>query len=205
MDKYPLELIPKREFKKIDFANRSCINAFTYLIRDTKSKEILDDSGKLKSEFVTFQTDHLKDYSTNLLGVFKEKFSAIVWQKDNLNGCSFFDPWNCSSEITDIPILNFHFVNSNQKGVFYLRVEDFLNKEIISDSGEKFKSRIIHTPTNCNFWHCSLRWDIGGIDSSDLSKGARKKFLAVARSYIIEKAIFNRPKYQSVLPKSYTK
>ena len=39
-----------------------------YLIRGVSSKDIKDEYGRLKSEFVAKQTSHIRDYSTNLLG-----------------------------------------------------------------------------------------------------------------------------------------
>ncbi len=38
------------------------------MVRGTLSEDIKDEYGRLRSEFVARQTDHLRDYSTNLLG-----------------------------------------------------------------------------------------------------------------------------------------
>ena len=76
---YPSRLLPQVNFKKIvcnDYLRQH------YLIHYTNQSEIRDPiTLKLKTEFVTRRTDHLRDYSNNLLGVFI--VDDIYWSIQN--------------------------------------------------------------------------------------------------------------------------
>jgi hypothetical protein len=200
---YPSELLPQNSYKLVDFTHAECVNGFTYLLREAYQKDITDEYGKLRSEFVTLQTDHLKDYSTNLLGVYNIEHCTISWNKENTKNTNLFDLWKHGNELTIEPLFKRHFERSPEKGGFYLKLLDFLNKEISSKTEETFKSQVLHTPTNSNFWHCSIRWIIDGQDSIELSTGKRRKFLSFAKTLIIEKAVVREPAFQAIAESCY--
>lgn len=65
---YPLQLLPKDDYKIIDFD--SVDKNHNFLIRRTGGNPIANH-GFLKDELIALISDHLRDYSTNLLGEFK--------------------------------------------------------------------------------------------------------------------------------------
>jgi hypothetical protein len=65
---YPSHLLHSSDFQLIDFEE---YRTDAVLIRHTENKDIWDDNELLKAEYIAAQTDHLRDYSTNLLGIFQ--------------------------------------------------------------------------------------------------------------------------------------
>jgi hypothetical protein len=66
---YPDHLIPKPDYRIIK--DTTPIRAHC-LQRNTGDTAILNpETGKIKVEYLAFQSDHLRDLSTNLIGVFK--------------------------------------------------------------------------------------------------------------------------------------
>ena len=60
---YPSRLLPQTNYKHIEI-NEKHQNCF--LLRHTETQNITDEFGKLRSDCLVAQTDHLRDYSTNL-------------------------------------------------------------------------------------------------------------------------------------------
>jgi hypothetical protein len=81
---------------------------------------------------------------------------------------------------------------------FFLKLDDFNNVLIFNN----IESKVIHTPLDNNFWHCSIRWYLDNKDSEELSKSESRKVWEMARSYIITMAIFEEPFFEEI-PESY--
>ncbi|MDR0572451.1 MAG: hypothetical protein LBG96_00205 [Tannerella sp.] len=64
---YPAKLLPQSNYKKIEWSDD--LHPL-FLLRHAPTQDLLDDTNKLKEEYITKQTDHLRDLSTNLLGEF---------------------------------------------------------------------------------------------------------------------------------------
>ena len=64
---YPARLLPQSNYKKIEWSDN--LHPL-FLLRHTPTQDLLDDTNKLKEEYIAKQTDHLRDLSTNLLGEF---------------------------------------------------------------------------------------------------------------------------------------
>lgn len=205
MTRYPLNLLPKESFKNIQFDHVAEIRLL--LVRVTSNKNILDENGQIHSEHICIQTDHLKDYSTNLFGVYNEEHVAIEWLKtDNVKSSDFFDIWENRS-ICQEPILNVHFCINQEQGLFFLKTSDFHNKEVKhTTSQDIFSSKVIHTPTKSNFWHCSIRWYINGVDSVEKTKSQRRSIHTIARTMISikGKTEINISDYSVLSPEYYT-
>ncbi len=58
--------------------------------------------------------------------------------------------------------------------------------------------KVIHTPINANFWHCSVRWFCDDKDSSEMTKGERRRVLSTAKTFLIEHAYLDLPKHDIV-------
>ena len=81
---YPSRLLPQSNYKKIEWTDDLCP---LFLMRYTPTKNLLDETNKIKDECITKQTDHLRDLSTNLLGEFlveDNKIEIIEKEKDFL-------------------------------------------------------------------------------------------------------------------------
>ncbi len=184
---YPNELLPQSNYKLIDFGSTDCKFERLVLCRQTKDSDFTDiDSDGLeiiKLDYISIETDHLRDFSTNLFGVFNENHFGIEWIKNDAKNDRMFDHWNKENEII-LPKFNFHFVINQNKKAFYLKLRDFQNKIIPNDQDDEILSKVIHTPCNSNFWHFSIRWLINGIDSSELPKSKRRSVLSIARTQI---------------------
>ncbi|MDR3140984.1 MAG: hypothetical protein LBU37_04585 [Tannerellaceae bacterium] len=89
---YPSRLLPQSNYKKIEWSDDLCS---LFLLRHTPTQDLLDDTNKLKEEYIAKQTDHLRDLSTNLLGEFSIEDNEIeVIEKDK----DFFLEWNEGAE-----------------------------------------------------------------------------------------------------------
>ncbi|OYU67915.1 MAG: hypothetical protein CFE22_02570 [Cytophagaceae bacterium BCCC1] len=183
---YPNELLPQSDYKLIDFESLDCLSDLIVLCRQTKDSNFIafdsDNSEIIKSEYISIETDHLRDFSTNLFGIFNENHFGIEWSK-NAKTDGMFDNWEENNEIVN-PVFEEHFYINPKKSAFFLKLNDFQNKFIPNDQNDEILSKVIHTPCNCNFWHFSIRWLINGIDSSELPKTKRRSVLSIARTQI---------------------
>ena len=205
--KYPTQLLPKSNYKKIGQLHEGI------LIRHTSDKDIIDDFGQLKERYITLQTDHLRDYSTNLIGKGKYEIKDIVIKINAKSENGYFVAlWKEGTEVKE-PVYTKDFELDEQRGYFFLDIEElaeapvsykYLDEEI---NGECV---VIHTPVNSNFWHCSIRWILE--DGTDLHKLKRKQrrsesraLLAAAKRLISQKAFFNIENYPEIKEKMYLK
>ena len=189
---YPDQLLPKPSYRIIQF--RDDLTSI-YLVRHTDTHDIQDEYGRLKSECVVFRTDHLKNYSISLLGEFCPEDITF----DCFKGKNWHELWQETS-LVSTPIELEDFAVKNERGFFYLKFTTFHEQQV---NNAEFTCCVLHQPTNCNFWHCCLRWFVGREDVIDWKEKKRRAILATARSFIIENAIFKTPPYHSIDPKLY--
>ncbi len=186
---YPTRLLPIADLDMINFDNH---HPDAILIRHTEQKGIWDSNGELISEHIAAQTDHLRDYSTNLLSVFllEDIQYKIRKASDNFEFfMALYDPKQKNSP--RYPIYQQDFTIESERGYFLLRVSDLHQQKIRYDGIEEneFTCCILYTPINANIWHCSLRWfSKNAEDSTDLSHSQRRRMLGAAKSYIIKNA-----------------
>lgn len=90
---YPERLVPQPFFKLIDFNQAN--TSLGYLIRFTDTRNILDDQDYLREELISTHEsyNHLRDFSTYLLGIFTIEDIQWVWEKDTPLRANF---WHCS-------------------------------------------------------------------------------------------------------------
>ncbi|MCA0234043.1 MAG: hypothetical protein LCH91_26540 [Bacteroidetes bacterium] len=199
---YPEYLLPVSRYRIIDF---DCTNiSLRYLIRHTETKEIADKNGNLKSELVATDDkyNHLRDFSTNLLGVFQLTDVKWKWTRDTL--C--LEPWNPSTD--GILPSEIDVSEDVMRGVFYLSIEKChgtrFKTESEVDGESEVIAKVLHTPIRSNFWHCSIRWFCDGQDSEKWNKGRLRRMKSIIRSFIVETADLEEPIYQAVDPEAYT-
>jgi hypothetical protein len=201
---YPERLLPQSNYKQIDFS--LVVSRSYYIVRHTKSERITDEEGRLNEADVVLQTDHLRDYSTNLLGQFQPADTGWNW----LKGTVCTDLWQ-SGEPGFIPVLGTDVEWIEERGQFFLAIYMFHNVVLPVDGGEgNITCRVIHTPTRSNFWHCSLRWwlddnqeDVAQWGDDKAAIKRRRRILSTARTFIITNAILTEPPYQSIPPEAY--
>lgn len=191
---YPEHLLPKNNYK---FINPHQLHAEAHLIRHTNDSDFWDyDSGNIYASYIIAQTNHLRDYSTNLLGIFKEEDCLISFCKPITK--DFLDLWS-AGDIINIPLFPEDFEKDDTRGLFYLKISDFSGKQFnyLTGQGEIRTAvcHVLHTPVKSNFWHFSLRWhdEKGDLITDQKAKGDRKRVLTAAKSLIQEFAKLESP------------
>ncbi len=190
MIEYPKKLLPKSIFTKLDFDNFINEPEFDnfYLLRTTDDKDFLDPFGKLSSKYVALQRDHIRDYSTNICNSY---FTAadifLKYNKAKSDRSEIMNDWGyCSIKKELYKDMCKYFDYVDDRGYFILSLKAFHN--VIIDEKSNLRARVIHTPVNSNFWHCSIRWYLNDVDILTLSEKERRPHLTIARSRIIQLA-----------------
>ena len=165
---YPARLLPQSNYKKIKWSDD--LHSL-FLLRHTPTQDLLDDTNKLKEEYITKQTDHLRDLSTNLLGEFSiedNRIEVINKEKD------FFCEWHEGDDASE-PVYIEDFVINESRGCFYWNIGDiillrFSHTDNIDNNKYQLNFKVLHTPVKCNFWHFSIRVFSGNQEEvSDLT------------------------------------
>lgn len=197
---YPGRLLPQPHFKKITW-HESLRHQF--LIHYTDTNDLVDPvTNKLKPSLVVKRTDHLRDYSNNLLGVFVT--DDIFWSIQQSDEKEYFiAEWEVGETVIP-PEVPSECKKDENRGYFFLSVNN-CQEAIIpyqDDTSTETICMLLHTPTNSNFWHFSLRWFCDGLDIIDWKdNGKKRRILTAAKAFIIEKAFFEEPFFEE-LPSS---
>lgn len=194
--------MPRPHFRKISDA--ATLRGL-HLIHFTDSKDNKDpNDGKVKVSSIVRQTDHLRDYSNSLLGTFRVN-DVFIELLESEKKSYFNSEWAEGHALEVIPQHKQHFILNGERGYFFLSIDDCHNHEIeyVDGSSVKPLCKVIHTPTNSNFWHISLRWLFNGQDIADLSekerkKGDARKVLTAAKAFIQEKGSFESPRHKKI-------
>ena len=147
---YPQHLLPRSNYKKIEYNNE--LNKCS-LVRHTNAPNIFMEGTKdVNADVILFQSDHLRDLSTNLLGIFKiEDVYIEILNKDFINN------WESEQTIV-VPQFTQDFTINRDRSYFVLNIDDILELNSSEQLAEKgLTIKILHTPTKCNFWHFSIR------------------------------------------------
>jgi len=108
------------------------------------------------------------------------------------------------------PIVGVDVVRNSERGRFFWRLTDLNGVELqatdLNGDGKPlvFTGRVIHTPMNGNFWHCSVRWFLGELDSKQLPGKTFSRFMkSTARAFLRQNALSAEPPYQALDPETY--
>lgn len=208
MQQYPVHLLPQPNYKRITDIN---LLRNYHLIHFTETKENRDVTGKrVHEDAIVRQTDHLRDFSNSLLGTFEIDDIYIELTKDQFNAY-FNAEWEEGSSPERTPQVNEDFIINKKRGFFFLSVRECNNHEVpySDESNVKPICKVLHTPTNSNFWHVSMRWFHNGQDLAEMEERQRRRseirrVLTAAKAFIREKGKFDTPTYQSVDTAVYT-
>ena len=199
---YPVRILPQSNFRKI--TDIQLLHNY-YLIHFTETKENGDiNDNKIREDSIVRYTDHLRDFSNCLLGTFEIDDIYLELTKGEFKNY-FNADWVEGSILEHIPAIHKDFIINKERGFFFLSINECNNHEVKYSDGSNVNPicKVLHTPTNSNFWHISLRWFHNGQDMSELEDKQRKKpevkrILTAAKAFIQEKGKFDIPSYQSV-------
>jgi len=202
---YPAHLLPAINYKKIDFDATERRNR--YLVVYTDDKNIIDPrTERPRVDILPEATERFRDFSTNILGLFEPIDVKWHWQGERA-GYYTHEEWEEGRSVPP-PMLGTDVYEDHARGFYFWRLTDLHNFSGKANEGEKdefpFVGKVVHTPMNGNFWHCSLRWYTEGKDSKQMTKGQLRRIMSIAKSYLLEKIITEIPAYQALDPDKYT-
>lgn len=190
--KYPEVLLPRQNFKLIDSEIPDYI-----ICRITSTKDIIKSkTGKLKDEVLSTSDHDFFDYSTNLLGHFLLDHNYLTLT--GLNKKYFYTYWNFNEAVTT-PKFNDDFFIENSKGYFFIQIGSIHNSIKCPYSKPKniegeVTAIILHTPTNSNYWHFSIKWrdKDGSYISPNLTQW-KYQIINTMRAALIEQSLLELP------------
>lgn len=204
MQVYPKHILPSSKYCIIE-QNDLLSQSGLVLIRHIESKDVVykaDNSDMLHPGCIKIQSDHLRDLSNNLLGIFKVEdiFYGIV--KDYRN--YYCDLWNGNTD--GLMPSDKECFKDNDRGFYFIPVDGLLNFELPEVQKQKCHFMIFHTPTKCNFWHISIRllnFHNQEISTLNLSEKEKHKIWKSAKDFLITDIVTQNIKSYSVIPKIF--
>lgn len=200
---YPNEILPQSTFKSIstkDIAEYSLIRH----VDDQTELTILDEiTGLIKTEFIANPTNHSRDLSTSLYGIFKIQHTKIRLTPEGKSKYSL----DCApNTVVDPPIFNTHFDTYQNRTYWIIKVSDIHNQVLeYTNNNEIINAECLieHTPVKWNFWHFSIRWKFNDgrywheMEPKDIKKYS-KKIGHETKSLISKFAHIILPEYQTI-------
>ncbi len=166
-----------------------------YLVRHTDNKDLKDpETDLLKLDYIVIYTDHLRDFSTNLLGIFTAE--DCHWKIDKARmGAYFGTAWH-EGQTVEAPLPE-ECEQVADRGAFYIPIKGCAGKKVPALGSEAVITicDVLHTPIRCNFWHFSLRWkDENGVYFDEFRPRSVKNFFkSCVRKFIQDHAAFEEP------------
>lgn len=201
---YPLVLLPCSKRKLIT----KSLNGY-YLIRHANVlslESVLDVTGDISQKHICDPTEQVHDLSTSLLGVFTEDHIFLQPIDSNVK---YFIEYCEPDAIVVCPRYkkDFHEIRNRQAIIFPIQLFD--GKEVVFKKDEKdvrATCRVCHTPTRCNYWHFSLRWEFEGNLSHLLPTTKwRKRLGSSARAFAAKYGTIELPTYSMLEEVDYKK
>lgn len=201
---FPNHLLPQQDYSKIAWQDELRQH---FLLRTTPTSDIIDPETKMvRARFVLGDgqgRDNLKDYSTNLWGIYTAPDAAIQMFKGE-----HFDYWVGAwepGEAVSSPAPDEYIVRDEFGCFFYAigAIADFPQPIAIANKLYYTQAHcyVCHTPVRSNFWHFSVRWKIGEEDIEDvLSSKERRDLLGFVCTFLIEHAMVKTPDVYPLIP-----
>ena len=183
---YPVRLLPQPIFKEVT----EDLSGY-FLCRKFPDKSLMkNDSPIINEEILGINSGgQCFDYSTNLPGIFELNDNWIELTGENKKHYRSY--WDWISKINE-PLFEKDFLINENIGWFFLPISQISNIVIpFSRNGftppdETAKAMVLHTPTNSNFWHFSIKWHDGkGFINANDSKW-KNNIIATVRSVLSE-------------------
>jgi len=184
---YPQELLPQLIFKQIT----ADLTGY-FICRKVRNKSLLNEPLPeiLPDEVLGIETpSDCFDFSTNLPGVFKLNHNFLEITGDDKK--YFRTYWDYQSEVKT-PVFEQDFFIDENIGWFFIQIDKIngltipFNRNAEKAVSETATAIVVHTPTNSNFWHFSVKWkDANGYISTGTSKW-KNNVIATVRAMLSE-------------------
>ncbi|WP_311551095.1 isoleucyl-tRNA synthetase [Prevotella pallens] len=197
---YPKHILPYSQYHFIE-QNKLLTQSGLVLIRHIESDKVqwIDNPNVLHPDCIQIQSDHLRDLSNNLLGVFK--VDDIFYGINKEYRHSYCELWE-EDTMGLIPADNECFKDEN-RGFYFIPIDNLLKCDLPEVGEQKCHFMIFHTPTKCNFWHISIRLlncENKEISSLDLNDKKKKRIWKSARDFLIADIISRELKSYTAIP-----
>lgn len=181
---YPVHLLPKPTYHIIQNSDLTSLSGLV-LIRHIESDEVqkIENTNMIHPDCIKIQSDHLRDLSNNLLGIFKEDDIYYRIKKEHIN--QYCALW--TENTNGLMPSNKKCVRDNDRGYYYIIVDTLL-ESVIEIDNKSYHFILLHTPTKCNFWHISIRLvNENGLEISTLNINdkQKRKIWKSARDFLI--------------------
>lgn len=152
MESYPERLLPRPNFHLIEDSSLSQRDLVLVRHADATSTE-RETCGILSPNEIRIQSDHLRDLSCNLLGIFRKEdiYYQIVKEKRNVYCALWEKPNKGLKPTTD------EFIKDTSKRAYFIPIDQLLTYPLPEIKEHHYHFMVFHTPTVCNFWHVSIR------------------------------------------------
>lgn len=203
--KYPQSLLPQPIFKEIKEDLSGC-----FICRKVSGRFLQDlNLGLPDEKLLGMDTENeCFDYSTNLPGVFELWHNKI--ELIGVNKRYFRSYWDWETSIAP-PEFEEDFQFNIDVSCFFLRIGAIekisipFNKKPNSQPDDALFCVVAHTPTNCNFWHFSIKWKNSEGEFISGNKAAWKYNRIATIRALLAQLISIRPVRQEILKEWYMK
>ena len=186
---YPKHILPYPQYhfmEQEDLLSQSGL----VLIRHIESDKVqwIDYSNVLHPDCIQIQSDHLRDLSNNLLGIFKVDDIYYGINKDCRH--SYCALWE-ENTMGLMPADNECFKDDG-RGFYFISIDKLIKCDLPEVENQQCHFMIFHTPTKCNFWHISIRLlNSSGqeISTLNLTDKKKRKIWKSARDFLITDVI----------------
>lgn len=190
MSDYPERLLPKPHYNIVEDAVLMSQRGL-WLIRhvDSDKAVFIGNTKTLNPDCIQIQSDHLRDLSNNLLGIFQVE--DVYFGIDKSVSFSYCELWNGTDKCIT-PIEGHYFIDE-ERGYYFIPVDTLLNNDVSvlnTENGQhdKYHFKILHTPTKCNFWHISIRVydpDDNEVSCLTVSKNKKRRIWKAVKDYLV--------------------
>ena len=198
---YPEHLLPKANYHIIQ-AKHFDENEDLVLIRHIESSKVkyMEGTDILHPDCIKIQKDHLRDLSTNLLGIFT--YADIYYGIQKESSEELYALWHEGSSVRKI--LPTEFFKDEGRQAFFIPVHKTLKFIPYEVQSHKWHFGLFHTPTNCNFWHVSIRV----LDENDnevsqietITNSGKNRIWKTARDFLVSDIISTKELYYKPIP-----
>lgn len=186
---YPERLIPDSNMRIIPRDKLTATQGLMLIRHNDSDKSMfLGDTKTLNPECIHIQSDHLRDLSNNLLGIFLTEDVYYGIKKEHSD--TYLKDWD-GKEKCKVPKEEHYFVDT-KRGYYFIPVDELTAKpfpdSLFQENTEKYRFTVLHTPTRCNYWHISIRViDSDGreISQLDMSKKQKSRIWRTVRNYLV--------------------
>ena len=154
MEIYPKHILPYPQYHFIE-QSKLLTQSGLVLIRHIESDKVqwIDNSNVLHPDCIQIQSDHLRDLSNNLLGVFKVDDIFYGISKEYRH--SYCELWK--EDTMGLIQLTMSVLKMKIEVSISIPIDNLLKCDLPEVGEQKCHFMIFHTPTKCNFWHISIR------------------------------------------------